>query len=183
LHVPGFGAISSLYRRFLNSRSDAHRLRQVATWPWYDYSEMPRWRYPELCLIESVAERNNARDIVRAQCRRQGYHMRWRLILIVLVVLFIVAQTGIHFVPLLSRHPQWVIVTFDVVILFLSATQYRRYRRHYRRELRRHLAEDNIRLCRECGYDLRGLIEPRCPECGESFDMSSPPDRDRAGQE
>jgi hypothetical protein len=25
-------------------------------------------------------------------------------------------------------------------------------------------------ICRNCGYCLRGLREPRCPECGESFD-------------
>ncbi len=25
------------------------------------------------------------------------------------------------------------------------------------------------RECPECGYDLRGLPEPRCPECGEPF--------------
>jgi len=24
--------------------------------------------------------------------------------------------------------------------------------------------------CRECGYDLQGLTEPRCPECGKLFD-------------
>ena len=23
--------------------------------------------------------------------------------------------------------------------------------------------------CRECGYILRGITEPRCPECGESI--------------
>jgi rubrerythrin len=23
--------------------------------------------------------------------------------------------------------------------------------------------------CRKCGYILRGLTEPRCPECGESI--------------
>jgi hypothetical protein len=27
-------------------------------------------------------------------------------------------------------------------------------------------------LCRECGYSLRGLLEPRCPECGAGFDPS-----------
>lgn len=26
--------------------------------------------------------------------------------------------------------------------------------------------------CRECGYDLQGLPEPRCPECGTPFDDS-----------
>jgi hypothetical protein len=24
--------------------------------------------------------------------------------------------------------------------------------------------------CRKCGYDIRGLPEPRCPECGTPFD-------------
>ena len=24
--------------------------------------------------------------------------------------------------------------------------------------------------CAQCGYDLRGLVEPRCPECGTAFD-------------
>jgi len=26
--------------------------------------------------------------------------------------------------------------------------------------------------CRRCGYDLRGQIEPRCPECGWEFDAA-----------
>ncbi len=26
--------------------------------------------------------------------------------------------------------------------------------------------------CRQCGYNLRGLTEPRCPECGTPFDSS-----------
>ena len=24
--------------------------------------------------------------------------------------------------------------------------------------------------CARCGYDLQGLTEPRCPECGTPFD-------------
>lgn len=28
---------------------------------------------------------------------------------------------------------------------------------------------DNETRCRKCGYILRGLSEPRCPECGESI--------------
>ena len=27
-------------------------------------------------------------------------------------------------------------------------------------------------MCRRCEYDLRGLSEPRCPECGTPFDPS-----------
>lgn len=28
--------------------------------------------------------------------------------------------------------------------------------------------------CEKCGYDLRGLLEPRCPECGRPFERDSP---------
>lgn len=28
--------------------------------------------------------------------------------------------------------------------------------------------------CRICGYDLEGLPEPRCPECGKAFDPQNP---------
>ena len=27
-------------------------------------------------------------------------------------------------------------------------------------------------ICARCGYNLTGLTEPRCPECGEAFDRS-----------
>lgn len=27
--------------------------------------------------------------------------------------------------------------------------------------------QDNETRCRQCGYILRGITEPRCPECGE----------------
>lgn len=30
-------------------------------------------------------------------------------------------------------------------------------------------------LCLECGYNLRGLPEPRCPECGTEIDPSTLP--------
>jgi hypothetical protein len=34
---------------------------------------------------------------------------------------------------------------------------------------RKHLGYDGY--CRKCGYDLRGLPEPRCPECGTPFKL------------
>src|SRR3954464_7844824 len=29
--------------------------------------------------------------------------------------------------------------------------------------------------CEQCGYDLRALTEPRCPECGKPFDPTAAP--------
>jgi hypothetical protein len=30
------------------------------------------------------------------------------------------------------------------------------------------------RFCLDCGYSLRGLLDPRCPECGRVFDPADP---------
>jgi hypothetical protein len=38
------------------------------------------------------------------------------------------------------------------------------------------LLERRAFTCRKCGYDLHGLTETRCPECGETFD---PAERER----
>ncbi len=35
--------------------------------------------------------------------------------------------------------------------------------------LRRRSLTDGETLCRKCGYILRGLTVPRCPECGEAI--------------
>lgn len=37
-----------------------------------------------------------------------------------------------------------------------------------RKSLRRQLAERGVPICVPCGYDLRGLADGRCPECGAS---------------
>jgi rubrerythrin len=44
-----------------------------------------------------------------------------------------------------------------------------------RRVLRVELARLGHRICIECGYDLRGQVEHRCPECGTQFDLTKPP--------
>ncbi len=36
------------------------------------------------------------------------------------------------------------------------------------------LAIPDAASCQKCGYCLRGLCDPRCPECGTSFDPSDP---------
>lgn len=44
-----------------------------------------------------------------------------------------------------------------------------------RKFLRDYLIDHGIRVCRNCGYDLRGLPTHRCPECGADFAPALPP--------
>jgi len=58
--------------------------------------------------------------------------------------------------------PLWV-ACFFVAVHFL-------YRRKLHESLRRQLIDRGIRVCLDCGYDLREFAEPRCPECGTPFE-------------
>lgn len=48
-------------------------------------------------------------------------------------------------------------------------------RRMILRQLRTHMNERGIVVCIGCGYDLRGSISARCPECGEAPASASIP--------
>jgi len=41
-------------------------------------------------------------------------------------------------------------------------------------ELAHPTASEPARYCRQCGYELRGLTAPRCPECGRAFRPDDP---------
>ncbi len=47
-----------------------------------------------------------------------------------------------------------------------------RWRWFTRQKLRKELAARGIPICIRCGYDIRGLTDARCPECGTEFDPS-----------
>jgi len=44
-------------------------------------------------------------------------------------------------------------------------------RKGARRALRQQLNDAGMPTCMDCGYDLRGQIDPRCPECGREFTL------------
>ncbi|RMF71560.1 MAG: hypothetical protein D6744_17760 [Planctomycetota bacterium] len=53
-------------------------------------------------------------------------------------------------------------------------------RRPMRRYVREYLIRSGVPICVACGYDLRGLGDPRCPECGAACDprlIRSEPDQ------
>lgn len=44
------------------------------------------------------------------------------------------------------------------------------WRKARTRELWKLLRERRVPICLHCGYDLRGLTEAKCPECGNPFE-------------
>lgn len=45
--------------------------------------------------------------------------------------------------------------------------------RPVRRAIRQIISERGYPTCVQCGYNLTGLVEPRCPECGTGFTPES----------
>ena len=67
---------------------------------------------------------------------------------------------------IITRGPQaWIVIS---ALLFGSTFCLCRPFRHHRRRQRKKLG-----LCLGCGYNLRGLIELRCPECNTPFEKCS----------
>lgn len=71
-------------------------------------------------------------------------------------------------IPFVSHHVYWQIevplwmpslafATYPAFVFLMRSRRRRSYRRRHG-------------LCIECGYNLTGLPEPRCPECGREFD-------------
>lgn len=57
----------------------------------------------------------------------------------------------------------WFVAPLSLILALYFLPAYRRRRRR------------RLGLCAFCGYDLRGLVDPRCPECGQEFERPSPP--------
>lgn len=96
-----------------------------------------------------------------------GFFLGLLLMAVVLVPLSLLLSNSV-------RLPDWVPSTLSTTCIvaglvageaFLAARvaeRRRRYDEHRTGALRQ-------RRCPVCKYDLRGTVEPRCPECGEAF--------------
>lgn len=93
---------------------------------------------------------------------------KWRLSGLALVLLGMTGGVAIGLIPWRVTWLRPVIMACWIQALSLGlgvAWQGARTR-----ELRKLLRERGVPICLHCGYDLRGLTEARCPECGNPFE-------------
>ena len=130
-----------------------------------------KWMFPELARFETAEQRRVA---------WQEAHRQSRLLCALIVGLGAGIGTGFLVVLLDIFFGRIVAVSLPAVAkgclaggVAGAAAGYIGWwpvRGRIRRSLRQQLTEAGIPTCVPCGYDLRGQIEPRCPECGTPFD-------------
>lgn len=128
--------------------------------------------FPELRQIEDPSERL---AVWQAAFHRMWW--RWSLIIFVMVVGGLwAANTATSIIaPSLRRISESAPLILSGVagvaigpIGMLVA--WRLCKRQLQRSIRRQILQRGRAVCMRCGYDLQGLTEARCPECGMGFD-------------
>lgn len=138
------------------------------------------WLFPELALF--APEKRN-RALARAKGVALPGRSRWRWPIYLLGAFGGLAAVGvfgwftIRWLPLAPAVKEWLFSGLSPLllmcpVLILSIVVAWLFRSRIRWALRRELAQAGVPICIECGYDLRGLSRPRCPECGEPFDAT-----------
>jgi protein-S-isoprenylcysteine O-methyltransferase Ste14 len=135
---------------------------------------LARWLFSELSCFEDRAQRQAAWESA-ANANRLRFVGAVLMATIVTMGCFAVAFEGaVTLRHLLGRWIMTGMVAFAAAglggmgtgVLALAFV-----RRSVRRTLRRQLTDAGMPMCVDCGYDLRGQTEPRCPECGTPFDQ------------
>lgn len=128
-------------------------------------------RYPELLLFPNDDTRKKALKLALQKALRSpmawlcvigcsiGIQLYFRLV-VLKIALFALHLPG----ALISAISSGIAVWLSVTLLFSVG------RNKVRQSLRLQLREMHVPVCQHCGYDLRGQVEARCPECGREYD-------------
>ncbi len=126
--------------------------------------------FPELTMLASEAERRNL--VTAADQQTVGWGRR--LTFVVVVAVIVGGGGGFVLGTLLKSWalPNWLIGVFTCTICVTASLLGVQlfWRKPLRAYIRRELNQRGIPVCLHCAYNLTGLPEPRCPECGQPFE-------------
>lgn len=115
---------------------------------------------PELKLIEPIRRRER---VIKLVCGRNKECLLWGR----------TKSLFIHVLLLLLLSRVWLAaLNYGSMLILFTAWWFGNYlaSNALRRGIRAYLCQHGQPMCLECGYNLRGLVTPRCPECGISYD-------------
>jgi hypothetical protein len=122
-------------------------------------------RIPELQYFTTVFDQQDA--LLKARSDPMVQARTKRLQTIAWVVIF-TACIAPQLYPNSLGNPLWLTCGLVLMIVVtLIPVQHYWLQAPLCRNLRRQLIERGVPICLACGYDLRGQMTPRCPECGQ----------------
>lgn len=137
-------------------------------WIWGDPIRLRRV-FPEIGLFDTPEQRRDAWQVAWSQAYRRVPVWKYSVLIIACIAavfgftLLIPDRFGPRFCRALT--PGLVGTTAAFAMMWIA-------RNNVRKALREKLNAANKPICVHCGYDLRAISEPRCPECGSKVDAS-----------
>lgn len=128
------------------------------------WNALYRWMFPELERFESAVDRQRAMQQLKEVNR--GFGSSFGVMILVMFVLMAVEwsiRRSFGFADWLGpARPVLFTAIAGIVTVYLTRTRYRRI-------IWSCMNESLMPTCMHCGYDLRGQVDRRCPECGTAF--------------
>jgi len=136
----------------------------ILTRPYYPLLRFSLKRYPELELFPAGRERH----VVFHKAMR-GIWNSWRFRLAYVTSYLVIFGGGwlLGSYSGLDRRVVFLYYLFMATGITLQGHWF--LARGIRASLRKMASQRGVPICVSCGYDLRGQIERRCPECGAPF--------------
>ncbi len=127
--------------------------------------------FPELALCPTPPDREEAERIIRHKLSSEGFWIGLSMVNVGAAVLL--SANGI-----LTISSLWwmasIAVTANLLAFAIRAVGIATFvKPDVHSLLRRRLNQLGVRICLNCGYDLRAQTEHRCPECGHATEETS----------
>ena len=123
--------------------------------------------FPELDAFESKV----SRKIAIRRARREVHAGAWFVAICAVGMVLVVIFKEFAWGWLSALSPLSDVLFAWVAFLAMCTCHLLVIRNGVRRSLREQLNAAGRATCMQCGYDLRGEIDPRCPECGREFTL------------